>query len=153
MLRSSAFFQQIPFFLPVVFDPGIVAGDHIFHALLVCILHQTVEFQIAVAVDAGVGRTAIFIDADKLLHNLLSKLRRKIRHGMGDIQLKRHLGGVVDIRLAAAGVGEAAPDIRIAEQAHGHAHAVVALPQHQPRRHGAVHAAAHGDEGGLFIPG
>lgn len=131
-----------------------MAGDHVLHAVGLGPVQQMAELHIFIAVDAGVGRAARFIDADELFNDLLPEVGGEIQHFVGDIQRKGHLGGVLDVLLRTAGVKAGLAQCFVAGEPHGDAGAVVARLLHQPRRHRAVHAAAHGDEGaGLAIRG
>lgn len=60
-------------------------------------IQQLVELHKSVAVDAGIGRAACLIGADKLADDLLLKIQRKIQYLIRNIQLKCNLTRVLDI--------------------------------------------------------
>ena len=144
-------FQQPAPRCRIIRNARIMPGDHIVQPALPGKVQQLVKFHIAVAVNAWVGRTAVFIDADEFFDDLILEVRRKVQHFIGDIQLKRHLGGIVDVPLGTAGMKAPQPDILVAVQPHRCADAIIALLCHQVRSHRAVHAAAHGNQGGVFV--
>ena len=92
-----------------------------------------VELHILVAVDAGIGRAAGLVDPDELVDDLLLKIGGEVQHLVGDVHRIGHLGGVLNVPLGAAGVQPLGVHGLVAGEAHGDA--------------GAVHTAAHGDEG------
>ena len=130
----------------VLLDAGIVARDHILHPVRLGPREKMIEFHIFVAVDAGVGRTARFIDPDEFFDDLFPEIGGEIQHLIGDIHRERYLGGVLDVPLRAAGVESRLTQRFVAGEPHGDAGAVVAVLLHQPCRHRAVHAAAHRDQ-------
>ena len=131
----------------VLLHPGIMARDHIVDAVGVGPAEQMVKFHVFVAVDAGVGRAARLIHPDEFLDDLLPEIGGKIHHFIGDVHGKRHLSGILDIPFRAAGVETGLSQRLVAGKPHGNARALTARLLHQPCRHRAVHAAAHGNEG------
>ena len=144
-------FQQPAPRSTVLLGAGIVPRSHTAQPGLARRLQKLIKLHIAVAVNARVGRSASLIHANEFFDDLLFKIQCKVQHLVGDIQLKSHFGGIVDIPLRAAGVKRIQADIRIPVQPHGRAAALIALLQHQIRRHRAVHAAAHGDQRTFFF--
>ena len=143
----QALFQQPAAGGCVLLHPGVVAGDHILHAVFLCPVQQVAELHIFIAVDAGVGGTARLVDADKLFNDLRPEVGGEIQHLIRHIQRKGHLGGVLDILFRAAGLVAGLSQRFVVGEPHGDAGAVVACLLHQTGRHRAVHAAAHGNEG------
>ena len=130
----------------VLLHPGVMARDHILHAMALSPAEQVVELHIPVAVDAGVGRAAHLVYPDEFFDDLLPEVGGEIQHLIGDIHRKGHLGGILDILFGAAGVETRLPQRLVAGEPHGDAGAVVSCLLHQPCCHRAVHTAAHGDE-------
>ena len=118
----------------VLLHPGVMARDHILHAMALSPAEQVVELHIPVAVDAGVGRAAHLVYPDEFFDDLLPEVGGEIQHLIGDIHRKGHLGGILDILFGAAGMETGLPQ------------RLVSGEPHQPCRHRAVHTAAHGDE-------
>ena len=143
----QALFQQPAAGFCVLLHPGVVAGDHILHAVFLRPVQQVAELHIFIAVDAGVGGTARLVDADEFFNNLRPEVGGKIQHLIRHIQRKGHLGGVLDILFRAAGLVAGLSQRFVVGEPHGDAGAVVACLLHQTGRHRAVHAAAHGNEG------
>ena len=143
----KAFFQQPAASGLVLLDAGVVAGDDILHPVLLRPAEQVVELHILVAVDAGVGGAARLIDPDEFFDDFLPEIGGEIQHLIGNIHRIGHLSGVLDILFRAAGVEAGLTQRLVPGEPHGDAGAVVPLLLHQPRRHRAVHAAAHGNEG------
>ena len=103
-------------------------------------VQKTAELEGAVAENAGIRRAAGLVDGLKRLDDLPLKivLPRK------QVEWKPHPpGGLV-------GVGRLA--LTAGPQQHGGARHLVALLLQQRRRHGAVHAAGHGDQNSLHTP-
>ena len=140
-------FEQPAAGVRVLFHPGIVAGDYIFHAVGLRPVQQMVELHVFITINAGVWGAASLIHPDKLLDDLFPEVGGEVQHLVRDIQGKGHLGGVLDVLFRAAGVETGLPQHLVVGQAHGDAGAVVPVPLHQPSSHRAVHAAAHGNEG------
>ena len=139
-------FQQIAPGSFVVCHPGIVSGDNGVHLHF---LHPEIElfkFQIAVAVDAGVGRPAVFIGVDKPVHDLFFEVCRKVENIVGHMQTIRHAPCVLHIVQGAAGLFPLDPCLFVLEQFHGRTDAFIAFLLHQKRRNGTVYAAAHGNQ-------
>ena len=140
-------FEQPAAGVRVLFHPGIVAGDHIFHAVGLRPAQQMVELHIFIAVDAGVRRAARLIHADEFFNDLFPEVGREIQHLVRDIHGIRHLCRVLDVLFRATGVKAGLSQRFVAGEPHGDAGAVIACLLHEPCRHRAVHAAAHGNEG------
>ena len=105
-----------------------------------------IELHVAVAVDAGIGRAASFIRCYEFFYDFLAEFIGVIDDLKWDIQLERHIGGILYIFCRAAGVKTALAKILVLVQAHGCAHAAVTRLFHQVGRDRAVHAAAHSDQ-------
>ena len=112
---------------------------------------QMVEFQIAVALNAGIGGGAAFIAMDEIADDLLVEVVGEIKNIVTHTQPGSDLSCVLHIVQTAAGAANLRADVGIVIQAHGGSRALVSGFFHQISRHGAVHAAAHGDQGLLGI--
>ena len=112
---------------------------------------QMVEFQIAVALDAGVGGGAAFVAADEIADDLFVEIVGEIEYIVTHAQTGGHLAGVFHIVQGAAGAADLGTDIGVVKKTHGGAGAVVAGVQGEVSGHGTVHAAAHGDQGFLLV--
>ena len=104
---------------------------------------KAVEFQVAVAVDAGVGRAACRVSRREPADHRGLKIRRKVKDVVGHPQCGGHLARVLHIRKTAAGGGTAFAQQLVIVQAHRNAHAAVALLLQKVERHAGIHAAAH----------
>ena len=144
------FFQKIPAGHFVIFNEGIVSGGHILQSLLFGKAKQFIELHIPVTINAWIRCPARLICSDELSDDLVPEVHGKIQHFIGNIQLKRHLTGVVDILLRAAGMELTQADVRVAVKTHGCSLAAISLLTHQPCRDRAVHTAAHCNQGTLF---
>ena len=116
------FAQQIPICgLP---DPGIVTGDDAIAAQRQGALQKFAEFQVPVALHAGVGGQPGLIAACKMIHYPAAEFPGEIQHVEGNPQPRRHSAGI------RHGGGVAAAGILPGVQLHGGAFAGVALLQH-----------------------
>ena len=104
------------------------------------------EFQIAVAVDAGIGGLTGFVAAHKAPDDLIFKILLEIEYIVGHPQPLGHAPGILHIIQGAAGGFLPLSQNRIVKQPHGGADAAIAFLLHQIGGNGAVHAAAHADE-------
>ena len=109
-------------------------------------LKKLAEFQIVVAVDAGVWRAPGKIAAHELLQDLFVEFILKIEHIKGDAELICHAARVRDVLQRAAGARAGDAGVVVGKQLHRAADAVIALLKHQLCGDAAVHAAAHGNE-------
>ena len=143
--------QQEPAGLAVPLHLGIVAGYHAAAAQLPRPLEQLAEFQIAVAVDAGVGGAAGIIGVHKFIDDVGVEFLGEIEYIVGNAHPPGHAAGVLHIVQRAAGLGPVGGLHLPGVQPHGGADALEARLLHQQRGHRAVHAAAHSDQS-LHIP-
>ena len=129
-----------------------MTGDYVVQIVLLCHLQQRGKAHGSVAVDAGIGRAAGFVDTDKLVNDPLPEGPGEVHDLIGHIQLEGHLLGVLNVLGRTAGGELSQTAARLAVLPHGDAHAAVALLLHQIGGDRAVNAAAHGDEGagGMF---
>ena len=121
-------------------------GHHAVAPQLQSAAEKPVEFQIPVAVDAGVGSAAAFVAADKFLDDLPLKIVLEIEHVVGNSQTSGYAAGVLHVVQTTAGVPLFQTDHIIVVQPHGRADTFVTRAEHQQRRHGAVHAPRHADQ-------
>ena len=75
--------QQIAAFGFVVADLGIVAGNNIVAAKLLRTHEELVKFQVAVAVDAGVRRSAVNVGIDETVDNVVLEAFSKVENVIG----------------------------------------------------------------------
>ena len=112
---------------------------------------QVIKLHVAVAVNTWIGCSACLIDPDKFFDDSLFKLSGKVQYLIRNIQLKRHLAGIVNIPLGTASVKWTESNVLVSVQTHGGAFTAVPLLQHQIGRNGAVYTAAHGNQRALFM--
>ena len=137
--------QQITAFGFIIADLRIVAGNNIVAAKLLRTHEELVKFQVAVAVDAGVWRSAVDVGIDKTVDNVVLEAFSKVENVIGHAEAGRYatcVGYVVD-RAAAVGLRNA--DILVGKKLHGYACAFVALLEHHQCGNAGINAAAHGD--------
>lgn len=131
----------------LVISDGIVPGHDAVEALPQRVLEQRVEFQIPVAVDAGIGRPSGLVFADELSDDTLLEQPGTANRLMRDAELMAYEGRVVFIPVGSAALRVVTQKSRGTVQPHRCTGAVTARPLHQKRGDGAVHAAAHGYHG------
>ena len=134
-------FQQIP--AVFLLNAGIVAGGDGIAAHEGRPVIETPEFQIAVAVNTGIGRPALLIGIGKSVHYLAAELIREVEHIVRHIQLAGHAAGILHIVQRAAGAAAGEADVLVAVEGHGGAGAVPALPLHEVSGDAGINAAAH----------
>ena len=138
-----------------------MACGHIGIADFLSPVHQLGEFDVPVAVDAGVGGFPMLVGGGKPVHHLAAKGFLEVEHIKGHPQPEGHAAGVGHVvhraagALSRKGLFRQAP-VAVVRQGQGDADAVVALPLAQQGRHAGIHSAAHGDDGlllqgGLFL--
>ena len=134
--------EQVASCLGVLTDLGIMSGNDIIAAQLLCPAQKTVEFQVTVALDAGIGGQAGFIAADKVANDLIIEIRCEIENVKWHTQAARHAAGILHIVQGAAGAVLGLTVIKT----HGGSHAVISRGLGQQSGGGAVHTTAHGDQ-------
>ena len=142
----TCLFQQPAPRFGVLVNAGVMPRDQIIQPLLPRVLQQSAEFHRAVADNAGVGRAARLVGADKIRNDVFAEFGGVIQHRKGHPQPLRNSGGVLDIPGGTAGLQTVRTRFLVLIQAHRGAHAAVACLLHQVSRHRAVHATAHGDQ-------
>ena len=75
-------FQQIPTVFPL--DPGIMAGGDGVAAQKDRPVIEMPEFQVAVAVDAGIGRLPLSVGIRKAVHHLTAELLGEVKNVVGN---------------------------------------------------------------------
>ena len=128
----------------VLLDAGVMPGREPVAVQLLRPVQQPVEFEIAVAVDAGVWRPSGEIARGKRRHHLRGKGILKIEHIKRDAEPPCHGAGVLGILLCTA--ASPAGVARRVIQPHHRPDGGVAAVHDAFCRHAAVHAAAHGDQ-------
>ena len=78
-------------------DPGVVAGDDQIALQFPGPAEKTVELQMPVAFDAGIGGQTALIAEDERGHDLLLKILREIEHIKRDAHSKCHASGILHI--------------------------------------------------------
>ena len=104
------------------------------------------ELHDAVALYAGVGRKSAQIALGERRHDLLAELPHKVEHIKGHPQPERHGARILRVVQRTACAPGFNAGVFVVEQAHRAADARETLPHGQQRRHGGIHAPAHGNE-------
>ena len=99
---------------------------HIVPVQLLRPLEQGPEFEISVAVDAGVGGLSPLIGAGEAVHHLVMELAGEVEHIKRKAQLPGHRPGILHIIQGAAAALPLHAHISVVKQLHGHADEVVA---------------------------
>ena len=139
----QGFFQGIA--LPLPFNSRIVPGSEIVKAQDPGPVQELPEFQIPVAVDAGIGRQAAFVTGGELLHHRRPKGILEVEHPVGNPQPEGRRPGVLHV-LQGAARPAAESRVPAVKELHGAARAVIAPPLQQESGSGRVNAAAHRDQ-------
>ena len=137
-------FQQIPTVFPL--DPGIMASGDGVTAQEGCPVIKPPEFQVAVAVDTGIGRPPLSVGIRKAVHHLTAKLIGEVKNVVGNPQTKRHAAGILHILQRAAGAAAGNTDVLVAVKGHGSADAVPAAELQKVSGDAGINAAAHCDQ-------
>ena len=138
-------FQQVPpVFSP--FNADIVAGGDGVAAQEGRPVIEPPEFQIAVAVDTGIGRPPLPVGIRKAVHHLTAKLIGEVKNVVGNPQTKRHAAGILHILQRAAGAAMGNADVLVAVKGHGSADAVPAAVLQKVSGDAGINAAAHCDQ-------
>ena len=74
-----------------------MAGGDIIAPQLPRTVQQVVKFQVAVAINAGVGGAAVLVDLHKFADDFFVKLFRKIQHIVGHAQVIGNGTGILHI--------------------------------------------------------
>src|SRR5262245_872139 len=108
-------------------------------------LQQGRKFEIAVALHAGVRRGALAISIDKVVDDMLGKLRLEIDHVEGNTEGRCHAAriGYVLQRTTSFVVG--CSRLWPVPELHGDTNHLIALLVQQRRADRAIHTATHGD--------
>ena len=112
-------------------------GGNVGAAQLQRLVQHDTEFQMPVALNAGIGGDTAFVAADKVTDDPAVELLLKIQQVEGDVHFPGHGLRIPAVVIAAAGC---------TVKTHGAADTAVALLSQQKRSHTAVHAAAQSDE-------
>ena len=98
-----------------------------------------------IAVDAGIGRAAGFVFADKAVDNAAFEAGAEVEHIVRYLQLVGDKFGVFHVAQRAAGAVLFQPQVFVREHPQGDAGHVVALLLQKHGGSRAVDAATHGD--------
>ena len=79
-LCMERFAQQIPAGGGILLNSDIMAGYHIIAAQFSCAMEKLFEFQITVAVNAGIGGQSTFVAPDKLLDDFFLKVAGEVEY-------------------------------------------------------------------------
>ena len=135
-------FQQVPpVFSP--FNADIVAGGDGVAAHEGRPVIEMPEFQVAVAVDTGIGRPPLSVGIRKAVHHLTAKLIGEVKNVVGNPQPKRHAAGILHILQRAAGAAAGNADVLVAVKGHGSTDAVPAAELQKVSGDAGINAAAH----------
>ena len=137
-------FQQIP--TVFLLDPGIMAGGDGIAAQKDRPVIEMPEFQVAVAVDTGIGRPPLSVGIRKAVHHLTAKLIGEVKNVVGNPQPKRYAAGILHILQRAAGAAAGNTDVLVAVKGHGSADAVPAAELQKVSGDAGINAAAHCDQ-------
>ena len=96
---------------------------------------KAVEFQVAVAVNAGVGSCTVFIGYYEAVHNLFFKISGEIKHVIRDSKIMRYAPCILHIIQRTAAFFAAHTGIFILEKLHGDTDAVISMLLHQVSGH------------------
>ena len=113
LVGVQCFFQQPAAGIGVLLNAGIVAGHDVIQPVRPGKIQHLVKFHRAVAVDAGVRRAAGLIGRNELFDDLLAEILCVVHDLKRDVQIKGHLGGVLNILGRAAGVEAALPKVLV----------------------------------------
>ena len=122
-------------------DAGVVTGRDVVAPMVARVVEQCVELEVAVAVDAGVGRTPLLVGPHELLDDPSLERRAQVDDLVRKAQAPRDRRRIVGIGAAAACAW-----LGVAVQQHRRAQAFVARLLEQVGGDAGVDAAAHGDE-------
>ena len=143
--RINCLAQQIAAFGFIIADLRIVAGDNIVTAKLLCAHEKLVEFQITVAVNAGVRCSAVNVSVNKTVDNVAFKAVGKVENVVKHAKAGCYAAGICYIINGAAAVGFGNTDILVGKKLHGYTGAFVVLLQHHQCGNAGITAAAHSD--------
>ena len=129
----------------VIADLRIVTGDNVITAELLCTYEELIEFQIAVAVNAGVRCSAVNVSVNKAVDNVAFKAVGKVENVVRHTKACCYAAGICYIINGATAVGFGNANIIVGKKLHGYAGAFVALLQHHQCGNAGINAAAHGD--------
>lgn len=125
-------------------DASIMTGRNVASPEFTAALLQCTEFEMTVAVYAGVRRFARDIGVTESLDHIIEKVRLHIENVVIDPQLAADLFCIVEVLERAATRFLPVADERVSEKLHGNADDIESLVDEQLRRDGTVDAAAHG---------
>ena len=132
--------------LPCPLDAGVVAGGDIAAAQDIGALKELVEFQIAVAVDAGVGGDAVLVGVDEAVDDAGGEFVLEVENIKRKVQTAGDAPCVLRVVERAAGMALGDARVLVVIELHHAADAVVARVGQKLCRHAGIHAAGHGDE-------
>ncbi len=122
-------------------DPAVVARGDGVEAQCGGPVHQAVELEVAIALDAGVRGQTGSVVADVGLHDVTGEVVTEVEHQVLDVELLRDAPGIVDVAdRATAGIALATPQLE------RHADDVVTVVAEQGGRHRRIDASGHGDQ-------
>ena len=102
LLGVKPAFQQIASSFLVVGAPGVMPSRHVVEIQLAAALLQGVEFHVAVAVDAGVGRSAAEVLLAEAVDHLASEKPLVVEDEVVHPQAESNLSRVFDVARGAA---------------------------------------------------
>ena len=142
-LIERLFEKPPPVFL---FDARVMARDDGVAAKNAGALVETLEFQIAVAVDAGVRRRTVLVGGDKAVDDLTLEVIREVEDIVGNAETECDRARILHILERAAGLRGLHANILVLKEFHRCADALAALVLHQKCGDARVHTAAHCDQ-------
>ena len=123
-----------------------MSGDNGIHLQLLHALIQSLKFQVAIAVNAGVGRTAVSVGIYETIHNLFFEICREIKDVIRHMQTISNTARIFYIVQRAACFFPFDAGLFVLKQFHCDAGACISFLLHQQCGYRAVYAAAHGDQ-------
>ena len=138
--------KQIPSAGFVVGDPRIVTCYDPITPQFAGATKQRVEFQKAVAIDAWIWRSAVFVGVDETVDHTFAKTIRKIKNVIGNSQTHGNAARVLNVVERTTGMFFLNADFFVSVKFHGHADAIVSTLFHHERGNRRIHATAHGNQ-------
>ncbi len=96
-LRVQTAFQQIAAGSSVEFPASIMSGGHKVVPQLYATLLQRAELEVAVAIDAGIGRAALEVAFAELVHHVCTEALGVVEHVVRNAQPERNAASIFNV--------------------------------------------------------